>query len=430
MSSSKPGVPAAGRRLLARVAPVLARVVAMMLMTVGFAVIILPAWLCNRLAGIDVLGRPPAGWTPRDITPRRASSATAAHHHGKPSVSRRLLRATPVVLVVIGLLVMTNRSTAPWADIVGLPVSEASFPGEPWGAEVLAQQFPTETEGYLRIADDPFGWELADYHSPYVNITDGFRETSTVPNPVYTVWLFGGSVTFGIGQRDDHTIASELVHLAMERGVLIEVVNFGVTAYSNWQSTEQFIERLEGGTKPDLAVFDGINDWYAALERQKYGLFGPTEVVLRSVSEAERARRAARAERSGHQHVYDVTEIPALTVPQYRRGVRRARRAADAAGVDVVHFWQPELATMPLDRPLVREVIERANMDALNWSGEAAAYRQVIDRSGVDPIDITHIFDEVDQPIFFDSAHTNEAGARIEAEAILDHIWPLIRGGT
>ncbi len=44
----------------------------------------------------------------------------------------------------------------------------------------------------------------------------------------------------------------------------------------------------------------------------------------------------------------------------------------------------------------------------------------------MDPIDLTDIFDDVDQPIYFDWSHTNEAGARIEAAAMYEHLRPLL----
>ena len=66
---------------------------------------------------------------------------------------------------------------------------------------------------------------------------------------------------FGVGQRDEHTIPSEVARLAEDDGVALEVHNYGLPGWVAWQEV-QYLERLLArGERYDLAVFyDGFNE--------------------------------------------------------------------------------------------------------------------------------------------------------------------------
>ncbi len=76
----------------------------------------------------------------------------------------------------------------------------------------------------------------------------------------------------------------------------------------------------------------------------------------------------------------------------------------------------PGLATVLNNLQFPEDFLPTSNRIA----DEAAA------QSGVEPVDLTDIFDDADQPIFFDWSHTNEAGARIEGAALYEHLRPLL----
>ena len=46
------------------------------------------------------------------------------------------------------------------------------------------------------------------------------------------------------------------------------------------------------------------------------------------------------------------------------------------------------------------------------------------EQSGVNPIDLTGALDEVDEPVYFDSSHTNELGARVIGERLYRALRP------
>ena len=299
------------------------------------------------------------------------------------------------------------------------------------------EQFFPDQPGAIELSEElslwgwdhggPYGWMTRDRETDQVVVRDGHRRTLQVPEPRVTVWLFGGSTVFGFGQRDEHTIASEMVRVASERGVPIEVVNYGVSGWVNWQETMWFSDELDAGRRPDLAVFlDGANDMALGLERERYGLLDPSKVEYQTMSDEERDALAADARARGYESRGDLDLAVDLAAGQYRRGVLSSREVAQEHGVEVVHFWQPQLYTVPIYAPLVREAMEIWQLDEEQHELLGGVAQRIPKESGVDPIDLTSIFDDVDRPVFYDTTHTNEYGARLTAEAIVDELWPRI----
>jgi hypothetical protein len=416
-----------------------------------WVVAIVPVSLLNRLVGIDLLdrGRGP-GWAASED---RASPGRVYARETGPSgrLGRRAVRTAAVLLplVAFGVTVVHRAETVPpppltpfgvrsttdppgqvfddeWASYQGRTVSQHLFPGEPWGAAVLRAQ----DEAPCGAPDERYVGRNFDWSSRYLNVVDENRVTLAVPDPAYTVWMFGGSTTYGVGQRDEHTIPSEIVRLAAQDGLRLDVVNFGVCSQVNWMETQRFQDMLGAGVPPpDLAVFlDGLNDWGGGFEREVYGLLDPSVPYsgFRTLDEQQELVDDARAR--GYEESHDQARQVALVAHQYAAGVELARAVGDEFGVPVVHFWQPGLITMPPSAPGNPTVLHNLELDAASLVEVGEFYDQVQDRSGVDPIDLTDIFDDATQPIFFDYGHTNEAGARIEATAMYPFVERALTG--
>ncbi len=276
--------------------------------------------------------------------------------------------------------------------------------------------------------DARYGWVNRDKRTADIEVVGGVRSGLRVPGPEVTIWLFGGSTAFGFGQRSDHTIASELVRGAQARGVPVEVVNFGVSGWVNAQETQLFADRLAAGPRPDVAIFlDGANDTALGIERMRYGLLDTTRTWYQTMTDQQRDRLAAEATARGWSSSDDLALATRLAADQYRRGVLEGRSLGQGAGVHVVHYWQPQLYTIPLDRPLVRDALDQWKISAEQHDAMGRVVADVATASGVGPVDLTHVFDHAREPIFYDTSHTNEVGARTEADAILDDLWPTIR---
>lgn len=443
----QPGVVHRVTRVLDRVGHRVAAVLSVVALGVTWLVVIVPVALLNRLLGIDVLdhgGR--AGWqtVPHAARPDRPYQRDPRR---SGAVARRCLRFAAVVAVV-GLTTVAvvdhvtrvppppltpfgERSTEAAAGVVhhdrwavsnGTPVSRSVFPGEPWGAEVLAvQEEPAPCDAIDVQAEYSESFRLS---TRYVNVVAGRRRTLTVRDPEHTVWVFGGSTTYGIGQRDEGTIPSALVRLAAERGARLEVLNLGCPGKVNWAETVEFEAMLRAGLgPPDVAVFlDGINEWNAAFTREIVGLLDPAIPFPGYASTDDQEALLADARARGYVETHDQQRQMRLAAAQYRMGVERARALGEEYGVPVVHFWQPALFTMPVDAPGNPTVYASDEIDPATAMAAGRSYREAAERSGVEPIDLMDIFDHAEQPLFFDCCHTNEAGARLEAAAMYPYV--------
>jgi len=105
----------------------------------------------------------------------------------------------------------------------------------------------------------------------FINTTPDGRRSYVPPiartgDPV-DIWFLGGSTTFGEGQRDEHTIPSEVARLAADDGLPVRVHNLGQQGLVSWQQLVIFERELARRPAPDLVVFyDGTNDYNAQLE--------------------------------------------------------------------------------------------------------------------------------------------------------------------
>ena len=73
-----------------------------------------------------------------------------------------------------------------------------------------------------------------DLDGRFTSVVDGVRSSQKFrcecPSP--TLWRLGGSVAFGLRQRDDETIASELSRLAAVDGISLDVTNLAVPGWT------------------------------------------------------------------------------------------------------------------------------------------------------------------------------------------------------
>lgn len=366
----------------------------------------------------------------------------------------RLRFAVPAVVVLAALLV--------WGplDLIGRSDQVAERSGADAGA------FPREFEDDAAFEDAPWaenlrlglldawnnlefnaalgGWRIKDVASEDFNITDGERRT-IAPDPALgeptTVWLLGGSAAFGAGQRDAHTIASELVRRAGDAGVPLEVRNLAVPATVNWQEAMLLMARLGWDEPPDLiVVYDGANDLALQGQLTEQGRGRSDEPASLVDAELDEVLRE-RADRSGAADgvlppsattqpdaAPSPSEAGQLVFSRYSRGVEAIRRMADSAGVPVAFFWQPDLnLKQPLsdaDRDTLAELGIEDETVTRSIETSAAA-RAGLASLGV--VDLSSVYDGRDEAIYWDTVHTNELGARIVAESIFSHLEPTIR---
>ena len=288
--------------------------------------------------------------------------------------------------------------------MMGLPFSSYTHEDEPFAEELFNEQVSLP-----QLDDDELIVVPGDYDADYTHVTGSARRGLDTPGSGPTIWFFGGSTLFGIGQRDEHTIPSEVARLAEAAGTPVEVLTVGFPSWASWQEAGMLARMLDERPHPDLIVFyHGVNDLgvvcrQLALGDEPDGLGNP----LLEPAPAEPVVRCAEAVDTTGRHLGAAVS----------RSMGQAR--STAGRIPVLEFWQPFAATRrstPSDLPL----LERLGVDEPGRRGQAAPYLAALQHMEPPPVDLTDAVDGYEGPIFFDWAHTNELGAELVARAMWD----------
>lgn len=388
--------------------------------TLVHLIVILPTWL---VAGNRMRPRGSSGWT----TP--PTGAQDPHRlHARESVPRRdrrdLLGGVGFVAVALALLGLmgTPAATAVDGPLADRATATAELPPALVDQDDAPQLLAEQGGAFASREPDPvLGWTLPDSTGQLVNQRDGLRVT---PDPggagerPLVVWFFGGSVAWGLGQRDDATIPARFAARATERGRPVVARNFAVPAYLVDQSSLRFEQELEArAERPDLVVFyDGYNEMYGGMASTLAGVapgdpffaYGPTGSS--GTGEPYAGPPASLEDRY------------AGVMAMHARGRERARQAADAAGVPVVFVWQANAHGDRL-RPGEASVLRE-----LGWADDELAALHTADqelraRLPDDVLDLGNVFSGEDEAIYWDTVHTNEVGADLVAQRLVDDLW-------
>jgi lysophospholipase L1-like esterase len=400
------------------------------------------AWLLRR----DLLhvGATPAGsWASRG-SPAADQVDRPFGHEGPPGRRGRLTRAAVVVprvvgwvAIVIALDLLVGSLTRPGVEQI--PLTErvaAATASQPWFDSYRGE---LESVEYTR---DPFVLsEPVDRTGEHINLVDGHRVTELpagVGADAPLVWVFGGSVAWGEGQRDAHTVPSELAALAAAGGTPVRVTNWaqrGDTAFVEAQRLERALAHEP--EHPDLVVFlDGPDDVAVQAEHvtgnpSQYGL---------SLGE----QTAASDGRSAWQRYQDTSVLFVLgqevrgvfsTVPAGAQTGTTDASPGEATGVQSVRSGEIAAAAAQVydrGRGLVSVVAEAADVPVLHvWVPVAASadanstYRDAASRLAPGVVVLGPLGD-AGGPVFLDGVHTNEAGARQVAEALYEQMAPAL----
>jgi lysophospholipase L1-like esterase len=321
--------------------------------------------------------------------------------------------------------------------------------GDAWADPYYAELQQTTKQRYAGF----LGWRRADFAGEFIHVEDGIRR-SYMPGADgergmngekhgIEVFFFGGSTTWGIGNRDLHTIPSAFARVAEEAGIPVRVTNFGESGYVSWQEVLKLSELCALGDVPDLAVFyDGVNDIFVQIQtptasplpqnfhalRERFESANSLRRALLRYSAVHIALKHIAARRGGSgSRPMEIADLPgelpdladnAATI--YNASAEHARRIAAAYGFEVATFWQPCVYTKarihPGEEPMRDEF----------GAGVGALYTATTKRVTEPTHIITDAFDSVDGPVMVDWCHTNEAGARAVAEAIFSHVEPVL----
>ena len=316
-------------------------------------------------------------------------------------------------------------------------------------------------------------WSRRPFTGTLVNVDEeGNRFTlhNSGREDALKVWMFGGSTTWGWGAPDGQTIASHLARIFNEEwGVDAHVTNFGEGAFVSTQEVVALIRALHKGGRPGLVLFyDGINDssvnsqWpeehgahsqlatIANRVERKGSALGRNAVDepeirpwLRSLGlyrVAQFAKRKLGLESTDLGQIPDPDAAPGvptdtleqltqLALSVWLENYKLTTALANEYGFNHVFTWQPTLWTewKPLD-PSEERLLPgiwkdfHSNRALSTIVATSKAIRQNVQgTNGYEHVyDITHVFQNVVEPVFVDETHLSGPGNRIVAERIFE----------
>ncbi len=278
--------------------------------------------------------------------------------HPSAESGRRASAATKVIIVLATLVIglggmvawLWTRRAAPVAVFPGATQVENLIRGK-FPETNFAQVYPgMSTDDIDRLQRESLG--IRYVYAPFVEFAPkpvagrfvnvnaaGYREgRAPAPWPPvreeFTVFVFGGSTTFGFGLSDGQTpvsaLEAELARRWPQRTV--RCYNFGRGYYFSAQERALFESLLAQGIAPDLAVFvDGLNDFIyhdgvPELTQEIAALVSPDLPPPVRAEPADDAQRGAAVERM---------------IAAYARHVKLTEALGRAAGVPVIFVGQP-----------------------------------------------------------------------------------------
>lgn len=301
-------------------------------------------------------------------------------------------------------------------------------------------------------------WKMQPFSGHYFTITgDGLRKTWNPPaasSKPFRIFMFGGSTLWGFAIPDDETIASHLSRiLSQEKGLNIQVINFGQPAYQSTQDLLTMLLALQHGEVPDVAVFyDGLNDIGSAILNKAAGvtLFekarGEEFNLLQhpGLRSLLRAFAATQLQNSSTLRLlvrfhlihppqekvktgFSLEKLADDLIATYSANLRIDQDLAKQNHFPVLFYWPPYLRTKKHQTAYEKSSIKP--------SGKNDLYELVhsrIDSSHAlhrNPSfhNIGHLLDNHPEPLYIDLTHLGGRGNELIARRMAANILPLIR---
>lgn len=437
---------------LDRLARVVGQGAGRFLLAVSFGLIgvllVVPSRLVRRMSGHDpmVNSTERTAWTPRSRLPRAAERPWAADAAvpARSGVGARWARpmAAALVAVLVVSAVLALRDSPSDAPVVAFsndeePAWAAEISGEIPAAHADDDWYPDYREDIHWILNEAVAYRplhphrIADVRTRYINVSDGRRHSWTPPPCEcrrLKVWVYGGSTTFGLGQRDEHTIPSELARAAHAAGLTVDVWNRGVPGHLHFNEAQRFLWDLTVDDPPDLVVFyDGVNEvWSARYLSDRGDVRDPVDPQTEDLARSFFSRDPLPPPRGGR--LVPVTTVPELDLAavgdlagrRYARSLEMSRDIAAANRIPVAWFWQPSR--------YARDLIEGEPYgDLADELEHRSMYRRAGQRVPPEVVNLESVFVDDEEPIFTDDVHHNERGARIIGAAMFEHLEDELR---
>ncbi|MBL8774576.1 MAG: hypothetical protein JNK12_01540 [Acidimicrobiales bacterium] len=299
--------------------------------------------------------------------------------------------------------------------------------GQPWAEDYWEEFRALDYEFHPFILS-----RVADVDGTAIQVDGAVRrsyEPAALGPGTPEVWFLGGAALWGQGQRDEHTIPSEVARLAEAEGRSIRAVNLGQPGYTSWQSALLLEQELAVRPPPDLVVFyDGADDVAAQMETPSAD---PVHYNVDGVTAALVGRDSARDQAQDWWDDYRETSVVNRLLEQAEGilGVQPAGAAGPSTADRVadLHARSTDLAAFVAGEHDVPILFTW--QAASGVAGDGGAYRRVTQRDDTTgPVvhDLSRVLDDAAAPVYLDGVLTNEAGAALVAEELWGVVQPAL----
>ncbi len=297
-----------------------------------------------------------------------------------------------------------------------------------------------------------YHWKQPRYAGKYINIdAAGVRKTVRDPDVVVgkKIFMFGGSTLWGHGSPDEGTIPSIVQSLL---GDAYDVYNYGEDGFVSSQELNYLLHQLALDNVPDVVIFyDGVNDGYAgayspAIPRDPQNLrmdylnkseYGFVQLIANS-NYNKLAKYIVRKVRGGKigSEEWDKLVEPNIeknakdVVKLYEAHIKQVQALAKEYGFKAYFFWQPNLFSLTKKMlPHAEDEVRSASPVMVKSQHQVylEAKEKFSNREKEKIFFLGNIFDDVEQPIYFDWCHISPEGNRLIAEKMMSIIGEEIR---
>lgn len=301
-----------------------------------------------------------------------------------------------------------------------------AFEGVEFADELQAEQQSLD-DGYMEATSE--GLRVKDFSGRFTNVMNDERATLTPPScddcPTATVWLMGGSAGFGYGQRDDFTIASDLVRLAAADNISLTVRNFAVPALTIYQEAQKLEARLANEPPPDLVLFyDGYNDMSVTL--LSFAVHGTEPQANARLDEVVGDWETVLTKGLDPQSVGSPQDLGSFAAKKYRTVRDDVDRRMSALGVATMYVWQPDALASPFQYEAATPIWKLPELYARYFDEGSDIASSALEP---DVLNLRHLFDDHDRSVFFDLMHQNEPGAQMVAESMYPTLLTRLGAG-
>ncbi|MEM2963345.1 MAG: SGNH/GDSL hydrolase family protein [Candidatus Anstonellales archaeon] len=356
------------------------------------------------------------------------------------------------VILIISLLMLAFLEVAAFG-VISVFKSLNSTPSVIRAGEYKNQSFLKE---YFIYEDEPAS--VMEY-SPYIdyirrpNISGKYINTNhdslrftfnpCSNNNSIKIFFFGGSTAWGHGVPDNFTLPSLLSRKLCEKGVSVNVTNFGESGYVNTQSEIRLLLELRKGNVPHYAIFyDGINEALAAyhageagvpygIENRKldFGLnkrFNLITPIFYQTSIGKIVLKVSKTLFGEKKKLYSEDRLASLSEEVsnvYFENLKTIDILSKGYGFKSLYFWQPVLFTK--EKKSQEELDFLLNREELKPFFQAV-YNKVVThprRYSFKFYDLKDAFSNTSDTTYIDLYHLNKIGNEIIADLIATAVY-------